>query len=205
MSWFSDEHKKIYSQAWGALYEDVKSGSSVLMNNTTKILSTGYEKIKEGVTYLDKKYNTNDHTPSGNPSSVNNLNKHSENNMDDSEVDISEDTDDYLVEIGKMTPDILIKLHKTHSNIIRIWIIEKDGTHKPVKGKIDSYPYISTLIHRWFVYENRSLDNKIVKWYPTDDLHTEYRNLSNRLSPMDDIIFRYTQSGYKPFPYHPLF
>ena len=153
MSWFSDEHKKLYSQALGALYEDVKSGSGILIDTSSKLLSTGYEKIKESVTYLDKKYNTSDLSDDNNVSdnmNDENINRTDEQSM--SEFDMSEDTDEYLITVGRNYPDILIKLHKKLTHIIRIWIIDKDGTHKPVRGKIESYSYISEIIHKSYSY-----------------------------------------------------
>ena len=204
MSWFSDEHKRLYSQALGALYEDVKTGTSALVDTTGKLVSTGYEKIKEGVVYLDKKYNTAPDQPNNtnkNKRVDETVNDSANESVNESEIDMSEDTDEYILNVGKVYPDILIKLSKRHTNIIRIFIIEANGTHRPVKGKIESYPYISQLIHQWFVYESR---NERSKWYPTDNLYTEYRKSSNRLSSMDDILFRYNYDGYKPFPYHPL-
>jgi hypothetical protein len=196
MSWFSDEHKKIYSQALGALYEDVKSCTNAVVDGTGKLISTSYEKIRDGVIYLDKKYNTEDLEETSN-NQVKNIND------SDIDIDISEDTDDYIVEMGKMFPDILIKLNKNHTYIAKIWVIENNGTLKPVRGKIESYQYINKLIHKWFAYETKN--SRGYKWYPTNELYTAYRNSSNRLTPIDDIIFRYTEQGYKPFHYHPLF
>lgn len=186
MSWFSDEHKNLYSQALSALYDDVKIISTNAIDTSGKLMHTGYEKIKETVNYIDKKYHQD--------SSDDNDNSESDN-----EIDITDDTDDYILEVGKMFPDILIKLGK--NRISKIWIIENDGTLKPVRGKIDSYEYISVLIHRWFVYTSN--DNNY-GWYPTDDLYTVYRESSSRLNNMDEIVFKYGYNGYKPYHYNPL-
>ena len=198
MSWFSDEHKNIYSQAFGALYDDVKNGTSSLMDTTGKLLSTGYEKIKETVNNIDDNNNTPCPT-------VDECVASDECEM--TEIDMTEDTtDEYLLELEKMYPDVLIKLNKTYTNIIKIWIVENNNKLKQVRGKIESYPYINKIIHKWFIYEKR--DEKInrgYKWYPTDEMYTAYRESSSRLNPMDNIVFRYGQQGYRPYYYHPLF
>ncbi len=199
MSWFSDEHKKLYTQALGALYEDVKSGASALVDGSGKLIINGYGKIRDGVVYLDKKYNSED---TNKKVTIDSPKKNTTEN-DTSEIDISEDIDDYLIEIGNTCPDVLVRLNKDHNHIMKIWVIEDNGILKPVRGKIESYQYISKLIHKWFIYESRN--NLGCKWYPSEDLYTAYRNSSSRLNPMDDIVFRYTQQGYKPFHYHPLF
>jgi len=207
MSWFSDEHKKLYTQALGALYEDVKSGANAIVDGTGKLITSGYGKIRDGVVYLDKKYNTEYTDKKCNSEDIDKNvvvdSKKIINENETSEIDISEDTDDYLLEIGKTCPDVLVKLNRDYNHIVKVWVIEKDGTFKPVRGKIESYQYISKLIYKWFIYESRN--NLGCKWYPSDELYTAYRNSSNRLNSMDDIVFRYTQQGYKPFHYHPLF
>ena len=207
MSWFSDEHKTLYSKALGALYDDVKDGASVLIDTTGKLVSTGYKRVREGADYLDRRYHD---VPPGN--------KNNDNNGDDgrpenpyyeysteepSEIDLSDDTDNYLVEMGKTYPDILVNINRNHSSIIRIWVIDEEGNKKQVRGKIASYSYVNKIIHRWFEYAKR--DERGHKWYPTNELYTAYRNSSARMNSMDNVVFRYGQSGYKPYHYHPLF
>ena len=204
MSWFSDEHQMLYSKALGALYEDVKSASSSLMDTTGKVLSSGYEKIREGADYLDRRYykvppendNNGDNERIGNP-------YYEYSTEEPSEIDLSDDTDNYLVEMGKTYPDILVKLNKNNSSINRIWVIDEEGNKKQVRGKIASYEYVNKIIHQWFEYVKR--DERGHKWYPTNELYTAYRNSSDRMNSMDNVIFRYGQSGYKPYHYHPLF
>ena len=204
MSWFSDEHKKIYSKALGALYEDVKSVSSSLIDKTGKVIVVGYNKIKESADYLDKRYHEVDQSEMD-ESDVSEPNEPSEpiDPSEPSEIDQSEETDESLVEMGKIYPDILVKLHRNHNNIIRIWIIDTNGDKKKITGKISSYPYVDQIIHKWFEYINKN--SRGFKWYPKNELYTAYRDSSHLLNPMDNIIFRYELYGYKPYHYHPLF
>lgn len=166
MSWVSDEHKKLYSSALSALYSDVKGITNSIINTTANYVSN----------IIPNDSNSNS------------------NSINISDVDMSGiEIDENLIEIGKSFPNVLIKLHKNEAHIVKIYIID-DSELKPIKGKIDSYPYISKIIHEWFIYENN-------KWYPTEDLYTEYRNLSSKLCPMDKIIFKYQNQEYKPNHY----
>ncbi len=203
MSWFPDEHKKLYLKALGTLYEDVKDGTSVLIDTTGKVLSSGYEKIREGADYLDRRYYK---VPPANKyeEKESTENPYYEYSTEEpSEIDLSDDTDNYLVEMGKTYPDILVKLNKNNSSINRIWVIDEEGNKKQIRGKIASYEYVNNIIHRWFEYVKR--DERGHKWYPTNELYTAYRNSSAMMNSMDNVIFRYGQSGYKPYHYHPLF
>lgn len=206
MSWFSEERKKLYSKALGALYEDVKTASSSLLDTTGKVIVTGYEKIKEGADYLDRRY----HDVPDYPESHNNNNHHPNNYYDEQpdisetdDIDGSDDTDDYLVEMGTIYPDILIRLNRNHYNISKIWVLDNDGNRTRIRGKIASYAYVDNIIHRWFEYENKN--ERGHKWYPTNELYTVHRKSSTRLNPIDNVIFRYGKEGYKPYHYHPLF
>ncbi len=229
MSWISKEHKKLYSNAFSALYEDVKTASGSLMDTTGKLLTTGYEKVKETAEYVDKKIHNNDSNENIDSDNI-------EGDNDDTDVfGESDDTDDYLVQMGKIYPDVLIKLNRKNNNLSKIWVIDNEGNKKRITGKIASYDYINTIIHRWFRYEkkldsnsidgnsidgNKSNDNNsnatnatnatngtnaTYKWYPTEELYTAYRQTTPRmLNPIDNILFRYTRDDYQPHYYHPL-
>jgi len=200
MSWISKEHKTIYFKAFSALYKDIKTASGSLIDTTGNLLSAGYEKVRDGAEYIDKKLHEDDDSFEG----VNNPIYESRDDSD-YEIDNSDDTDDCLVQMGKIYPDVLINLNSKHNNLNRIWIIDGAGNHKRIKGKIASYEYVNTIIHNWFRYE-KSVDSDRYKWYPTEDLYTAYRDSTPRkLNPINKIIFRYDKSGYQPYPYHPLF
>ena len=47
MNWISKKKRDIYSTAFQAICEDVKSASSTVISTTGDLLSTGYEKVKE--------------------------------------------------------------------------------------------------------------------------------------------------------------
>jgi hypothetical protein len=194
MNWFSDEHKNIYSKAFSALCEDVKHASGSVWENTKTAVSVGYEKIKEGADYIDRKYHDVSEETDDKYNSDEDTSEYNE---------CTEETDEYIKEIGKVYPDVLVKLHRRNSSVVKIWILDNDGNRKLVRGKIASYEYINNIIHTWFTYENR--DKTKCKWYPTNQLYTEYRSSSNKLNPIDNVLFRYTQDGYKPYHYHPLF
>jgi len=202
MSWFSEEHKKIYSQAWSAFYDDLKSASNSIISTTGKYVNTGYEKIVEGANYLDKKYNTS--SPDNNNNNEHNDHEHNISNISEiSDINLS-NIDDYdtMDHIDMIYPDVLIKLHKTLRNITKIFVL-KDGKMELLKGKIDSYKYVAKIIRQWFIYERKNNTN--MKWYPKDELYTAYRESSTRLGTMDDILFRYDHvGGYLPYHYHPL-
>lgn len=210
MSWWSSKisksHRDIYSKAFNAIYEDAKSVSSDLLETTGTLLSSGYEKVKDGVTYLDKKYHEDNDNPlmSG---------KTPEPKSDMSDINSSDTSDSDIcyenVPVSKsgsditIQPDVLVKLNKKNRYLSKIWIMD-DPYHKTlVKGPIAGYPYVNTIIHRWFEYENC---NGKWKWYPRNELYTKYRESTPRqLNPIDMVLFRYTGSGYLPCPYHPLF
>ena len=59
MSWISKEHKILYSKAIDALCNDLKSGSSSLIDETGKVLSAGYDKVKNGINYINKQIRDN--------------------------------------------------------------------------------------------------------------------------------------------------
>ncbi len=219
MSWFSEDHKKLYFKALGALYDDVKTVSSSLMDTTGKVLVSGYEKIKTTADYLDKRYHNvetemdNPLNPLTNPLNPLTSNQNTPNpyinfsydysTEEPSDMDNSDETseiNDYIVEMGKISPDVLIKLNKNHSNINKMWVLN-DGERILVRGKIASYPYVNTIIHEWFEY--KSTDERGSKWYPTDELYTTYRNSSRKLVPINNILFKYGREGYKPQQYHP--
>ena len=190
--WFSDDHKNLYSRALGALYDDVKNASSSLMDTTSKVLVSGYEKIKTTADYLDKRY----HDDGSNNTNSNNTNFKSDYSTEEpSDIDNSEDTEDYIIEMGKIYPDILIKLNKNHFNINKIWVLS-ERRRILVRGKIASYPYVNNIIHEWFEY--KTINERGHKWYPTNELYTAYRESSRRLAFIDNILFRYSLGGYKP-------
>ena len=208
MSWISKEHQSLYSKAFTAFYDDVKTASNSLIDKTGKILSTGYDKVKEGADYVDKKWHKDDssddnssHRKNNKPDKTNNPVYYSVEDSD-AEIDNSDDTDDYLVQMGEIFPDILIKLNSKNNNLCRIWIIDGEGNRKRVNGKIASYDYINKIIHKWFTYE-KIKESDLYKWYPTEELYTAYRDSTPRkLNPLNIIIFRYERTGYKPHPYH---
>ena len=47
MNWIPIKHKDLYYKAAGALYEDAKTLSSSLLDTTGKVISNGYEIVKE--------------------------------------------------------------------------------------------------------------------------------------------------------------
>jgi len=192
MSWFSDDHKNLYSKALSALYDDVKTASNSLIDTTGNVLILGYNKIKTTADYLDKKY-----------SEIND-DEETDNTEETSDIDNTEETDEYISNMNRAYSDILIKLNKNHSNINKIWIIDGNGDKTQVKGKIESYPCVSIIIHQWFEYKSR--DKRGFKWYPTLDLYTAYRESSRKLEQIHYILFRYShnQRTYKPQKYHPL-
>ena len=161
MSWLSSKisktHRDIYSKAFNALYEDAKSASSSLLETTGTLLSTGYEKVKDGVVYLDKKYHDPDsdlNTNDMNTSDISDLNTSDISDYDTSDSDIYYEKEPVdLMEQHTIYPDILVKLNKKHRNLSKIWILEDSNTKTLVKGPIAGYPYVNTIIHKWFEYD----------------------------------------------------
>jgi len=213
MSWIPDKHRKLYTAAASAMYIDLKTATKNIVEKTSDLIATGYEKIKD-------KYNNNN-------VSTNNIN--SDNLSDDNiDIDISENisneyNDDPIVIFtnnqirSRPDSDVLIKINKKHKNITKIWSIDSNGIKTQIKGKISSYEHINNIIHEWFVYENKiqsdSEEDKIRtssnsreyktswKWYPTLELYTKYRELSNGvLQQIDMILFKQRNGKYLPFP-----
>lgn len=176
MSWFSDKNKKLYSDALNALYNDSKTLSVAALNKTKSVIFSSYDKVKETVEYLDKKYHED-------PNVVDPINN--DLSFDQS----NQDTDEYVIVMESVKPDILIKL-KPH--ISKIWIIV-DGIKTSVSGKITSYPYINTIINQWFEY-----DTQTNKWIPTTSMLTEYRKHSDRLKSLDFVLFKHDGERYIP-------
>lgn len=184
MSWISENHKKIYSQAFSMLCEDVKTTSSNLVNGGQKLITTGYNKIK-------KYYN---------------------DDSEDNELDNDNSTDDALLEMGDFYPDILVSVNKG-KYISKICVIDDTGHKRPVKGKILSYKYIDDIIHKWFNYKEEESGYRWVPSeelgiaYQNNGYRESHENdnLSSKTPKLlDTILFRYGRNGYEPQKYHPL-
>ena len=52
MSWISKEHKILYSKTLNALYTDLSNGTGNVVEETGKLISTGYGKLKDGISYI---------------------------------------------------------------------------------------------------------------------------------------------------------
>lgn len=223
MNWFSDEHREIYSRAFTALKKDVTTVGNSLVSTTNYYLTDGYNRVKNKIRDYqvtgepnnsfgddpnvsnpyynsrgDNQNNKNDDVTIG---EVNWIGK-KQTDEKDQEESISDETDDSVVRMGQIYPDVLVELHKELKHIKRLYVVDEYSNKRLVKGKISSYDYINRIVHGWFSYENR---DKKYKWYPTEKLYTSYRQSSPRiLTPLDNVMFRYGEDGYKPYRYHPL-
>jgi len=184
MNWISDEHKRLYSQAFSALYQDVKTSSLSIINKSKTLINDGYETAKKY--YYDM---SDDDYDSNNDNSINDI-SNNDNFIDDK-----------LVEMGDFYPDVLVILHREKHYLCKIYVIDDKGHKIPIKGKIHSYKYIHNIIDKWFIYQKFEAG---YKWLPTEELYTAYRGSSSMLSPIDNILFRYGRNEYYPQRYHPL-
>lgn len=204
MSWFSDKNNKLYKDALTALYDDSKTLSLLALDKTKTIIVSSYDKVKDGINYLDKKYHEDS---SNNEDSSDSNNEDSSDNEDyfNSSNQSNQDTDEYIFKMEPSKPNILIKLKPY---ITKIWVIDEEGNKRSVKGKISSYPYVNNIINQWFEYK-QIVDQKQInnfnpsnRWYPSTEMLTTYRfSDSNRLNPLNIVIFKHDGIKYKPYPY----
>jgi len=178
MSWISEEHKKLYSLAANAFYQDMKTTSVNVFSETTSLLTKGYQKVRS--------YYQEDSNSDNDDDQIN-------NNGNDLESDNDSDSDGNH---DGNYPNVLITLDKNKHYIRKIYII-KNGQKEIVSGKISSHKFINDIIHKWFRYE---LENNS-KWYPTEELYTSYRESSKVLNPIDNILFKYRKGIYYPRKY----
>lgn len=183
MSWISDEHKRLYSQAFSAFCKDAKTTSLSVIDKTKTIVISGYE--------IAKKILEDPHTPD----TCDDHEDFDNNSVDDNFVN------DKIAEMGDFYPDVLISLHREKHYLCKIYVIDDNGHKLPIKGKISSYKYIQDIIDKWFIYQKIESG---YKWMPTEQLYTSYRESSSMLRPIDNILFRYGRNEYHPQRYHPL-
>lgn len=201
MDWIPIKHKDLYYKAAGALYEDAKTLSASLLDTTGKVISNGYEIVKENVNYIDKKWHESDESESKNPLLSDSDNYESEDY--ESDTYLIDETDESLVSMGRVYPDILIELYPEKKYLSKIYVMDNEGNKNRITGKISSYDYIDKIINQWFVYDNDK--TKKYHWYPKEELYTAFREYSGgKLYPMDNVIFQYYNGRYEPHYYHPL-
>lgn len=205
----SDYNKKLYVETALILCNDLKKISIGVIIKSTEILSKSYETTKNTMIYCSEqiklmkkdlldgiKYNIDDGSVILNPV-YNNLNdniENDENNETDYKVKFfnNDKNDNHDNNKAKDFPDVIIDLNKTDDSIKKIWIVQSDGGKNPVRGKLNAYPFVQTIIMKWFNYEQREK----LKWYPQIKLYTEYRNADKMLDPMTSILFKYKNNKY---------
>lgn len=218
MSWFSNKNKEIYSNAWNAICEDTKTIAMTTIAATRKLATTGYNRIAEGITHLDKSYNTgttdnivNDNIVNTNHNQNDNQTGDQTDNQNDNQNDININSSDSfsfidnssdlnnIIDHSKndINPNVIIEL-SAKMYIKRIYIIDEMGDKIRIKGKIASYSYIDGIVHKWFNYEEI---NGIWKWYPNNNMITSFRDSTPKLVKMSTVIFKNINNVYSPYPY----
>ena len=201
MNWITNEHKRLYRKAASAIYQDIKTGGSSLMDTTGNIISIGSEKIKDGIEYIDQtlKDKSSEEGSSGEGSGEEGSGE--DGSDEEGSIEEGSSTDEYILSMEKDYPNVLVKLDKKHKYIKKIFIIDLEGNKKLVKGKISSYEYVDKIIHQWFIYQEKE-PQTVCKWYPTTELYTEYRNSTPTLIfPIHEILFEFKNNIYAPHQY----
>lgn len=202
MSWIPDEHKRLYSQAFSALYQDVKATSSSIINKSKELAVNGYETIKKY--YHDDPNGYDDwncDSDSADPNVYDDSWNYVNTNLDNNSADDNSNFNIKIAEMGDFYPDVLVILHREKHYLCKIYVIDDKGHKISIKGRISSYRYIHNIINKWFIYQKFESG---YKWLPTEELYTAYRESSSMLSPIDNILFRYGRNEYYPQRYHPL-
>ena len=139
MNWISKEHKIIYSKTLDALCIDLSNGTNTIVEGTGNLLSVGYDKIKDGITYIGNKIS--DNNSDDNDINSNNTNTDNTDNQmnpyydfdSESSDNIDSNLDDSMYNIrdnnhnnsndDHNSPDTLIQLSKNDNRIKKKWLL----------------------------------------------------------------------------------
>ena len=83
MNWISKEHKIIYSKTLDALCIDLSNGTNTIVEGTGNLLSVGYDKIKDGITYIGNKISDNNNSDNNTDPNNSNADNNNNNNTND--------------------------------------------------------------------------------------------------------------------------